>query len=217
MDLHSWQARFLSSVKTGAGGEDLFDPPPAGTPGLGARIAVYANAYRIRTHSSLSEDFPLTRRLLGEKLFQESIEQFLASKCGYELELGALSPKFATFLRKRFSKASARKAAALDLLALEARVSPEEAGSAEKWGLCSSARFFAGPRRSYAIWREGRLVRRERITREEAAVLSCFLPEATLEELSARLEAGTITSPEQVQACVAKWVRLGLIHGPASH
>jgi hypothetical protein len=161
--LREWQKRISDGVRGGGAIEGGFRKGEE-------RFHLYRDGYWLRVSESLSEDFPLTARLLGARSFEERMREFLPTERSYELELGEVSQTFAALL-SRGAAPSLSRAIALDLLAVEARRAPEpEPG--KRLGLHPSARFFVEGNRIYAFWRdeEGQVLR-ERISREMLEML----------------------------------------------
>lgn len=212
MNLREWQENFRSNLKQGGFDSSLFVESTSQVD-LKTRFKVYSQAHWIRVSRSLSEDFPLLSRVLGKRLFTESMREFVRGYNGTALELGGLAGPFAEFLRGKFHSEGARLAVELDLAALEARSSPEHESSLQgRFGLHSSVRVVErGPRR-YVLWWRAHEVLRERIDEKTAALLACFSPAGTAEEVAQRLEARELEAAF-TQEAVAAWMACGVI-GP---
>ncbi len=209
MLLREWQERFSASVRNGEDAAGLLITPESG-PSLMARLAVYRDGYRNRVRAALFADFPLTARLLRRGPFDVLVGAFLAGKKGHEIELGEVSPRFGDFLGNQQHSKALHRAVKLDLLVLEAEQAPDPEAGGENFGLHPSARFFREGNHCYAIWRRGKIVRRERTSLSTQQLLECFQAVAAVAELGERL--GSIElDPEFVQSGVTLWTGLGMI------
>ncbi len=205
-NLRDWQESFRAKLRE----RRIELPPLADSTGLGvdARMAVYQYAYWIRVSESLLEDFPLTERVLGKKLFLKAVRDFLAGYRGYAPELGALSAPFASSLA---DSPGLRLSAAIDLAALAAWRTPDPAPRAPgSFGLHPSVQMLGSGRRHYLIWRQGDHVMRERIGIALRELLDAFAPGGKMEEIAERLEEKAL-APGFVRESVAEWSACGVI------
>ncbi|MBX9768642.1 MAG: DNA-binding domain-containing protein [Bdellovibrionales bacterium] len=68
------------------------------------RVRIYHDAYRIRLHGSLADDFPRSQALLGSEDFDHAVREFLKSSPSRSWSLGELSGGFPRILaRKKYS------------------------------------------------------------------------------------------------------------------
>lgn len=75
------------------------------------RFGVYANAYRARLEDALREDFPETKRVLGEEKFSELASEYIASHPSQTVSLTDFGAKFPTFLKSKHVGVAAELAA----------------------------------------------------------------------------------------------------------
>jgi hypothetical protein len=94
--LHDIQARFASAV-TGGEATPAIDFIADDAPGAAARLAIYANHYRVTLIDALASTFPVVRRLVGPDFFAAAARAFIreappAGPCLFEY--GADFPAF---------------------------------------------------------------------------------------------------------------------------
>lgn len=86
------------------------------------RVELYADMYWLRMRDTLSADFALTRRLLGEQAFETAVAKYIQRWPSTHYSLGARGGQFANFLQSLEVPAVAPPLAALEWARVQAFV-----------------------------------------------------------------------------------------------